>query len=101
SKLSTLTNVTEFYEPDLNDELTSICLFGDSTIRKKLSHLPLLGKEKKSFKDIIIDMVNTNQTNTQNVLEHGISVNKYFNDLIGERKFNWRLPEWFEENYDF
>lgn len=101
-KLSKLTNVTKFYEPDINDELTSICLVGDSKIRKKLSYLPLLGKEPKTtFKDVIIDMINTPQTNTQNVLEHGISVNKYFNDLIGERKLHWRLPDWFISNENF
>lgn len=46
-------------------------------------------------------MINTPQTNTQNVLEHGISVNKYFNDLIGERKLQWRLPDWFTSNENF
>ncbi len=102
NKLSKITNVTKFYEPDLNDELTSICLYGNSEIRKKLSYLPLLGKEPKTtLKDVIIDMINTPQTNTQNVLEHGISINKYFNDLIGERKLDWRLPEWFTSNEDF
>lgn len=43
-KLSNFTNVVKFNEPDLNDELTSICLYGDASIRKKLSYLPLLGK---------------------------------------------------------
>lgn len=101
-KLSKETNVTKFYEPDLNDELTSIALYGDSKIRKKLSYLPLLGKEPKlSPRQVIIDMVNTKQTDTQNVLEHGISVNKYFNDLIGDRKLDWRLPTWFSENEEF
>lgn len=47
-KLSKLTPVTKFYEPDLNDELTSICLYADKDVRKKVSYLPLLGKSKKS-----------------------------------------------------
>ena len=47
-KLSKLTPVTKFYEPDLNDELTSICLYADKDVRKKVSYLPLLGKPKKS-----------------------------------------------------
>lgn len=46
-KLSKLTNTTKFHEPDLNDELTSICLYGDHLIRKKLSYLPLLGRINK------------------------------------------------------
>ena len=46
-KLSKLTSVTKFYEPDLNDELTSICLYADKDVRKKVSYLPLLGKPKK------------------------------------------------------
>lgn len=101
-KLSKETNVTKFYEPDLNDELTSIALYGDSKIRKKLSYLPLLGKEPKlTPRQVIIDMVNTQQTDTQNVLEHGISVNKYFNDLIGDKKLEWKLPTWFSENEEF
>ena len=51
NKLSKLTSVTKFYEPDLNDELTSICLYANKDIRKKLSYLPLLGKPKKSVID--------------------------------------------------
>ena len=47
NKLSKLTSVTKFYEPDLNDELTSICLYADKDVRKKVSYLPLLGKPKK------------------------------------------------------
>lgn len=51
NKLSKLTSVTKFYEPDLNDELTSICLYANKDIRKKVSYLPLLGKPKKSVID--------------------------------------------------
>ena len=101
-KLSQFTNVTKFYEPDLNDELTSICLYADSEIRKKLSNLPLLGKDPKfTYKKVIMDMINTKQTETQNVLEHGLSVNKYFNDLLGENKLEWKLPQWFTDNKNF
>jgi hypothetical protein len=46
-------------------------------------------------------MLSTPQTDTQNVLEHGTSVNKYFNDLIGDMKLDWRLPNWLQENKDF
>lgn len=102
NKLSKLTSVTKFYEPDLNDELTSICLYVNKDIRKKVSYLPLLGKKPKlTYQQVIFDMLSTPQTDTQNVLEHGTSVNKYFNDLIGDMKLDWRLPNWFQENKDF
>lgn len=101
-KLSKLTSVTKFYEPDLNDELTSICLFATPDVRKKLSYLPLLGKKPKlTYQQVIFDMLSTPQTDTQNVLEHGNSVNKYFNDLIGDMKLDWRLPDWFQKYKDF
>lgn len=31
------------------------------------------------------------------VLEHGESVDRFFKDLIGERKLEWRLPDWFAD----
>jgi hypothetical protein len=43
NKLSKLTSVTKFYEPDLNDELTSICLFANSDVRNY--HIFLFGKK--------------------------------------------------------
>lgn len=102
-KLSKLTSVTKFYEPDLNDELTSICLYADKDVRKKVSYLPLLGKKQKlTYQQVIYDMIATPQTDTQNVLEHGISVNKYFNDLTSSNPiFEWKLPTWFTENKDY
>ena len=55
-KLSNVTNVTKFYEPDLNDELTSICLFGGEDIRRKLSYLPLLGKSlKQNHSELVLN----------------------------------------------
>ena len=102
NKLSQLTPVTKFYEPDLNDELTSICLYADKDVRKKVAYLPLLGKKPKyNLQQVIKDMLDTPQTDTQNVLEHGLSVNKYFNDLITEQKLDWKLPNWFLDNKDF
>lgn len=98
-KLSKLTSVTKFYEPDLNDELTSICLYADKDVRKKVSYLPLLGKKPKlTYEKVISDMINTPQTNTQNVLEHGISVAKHFDKLISGDTNNWKLPTWFIDN---
>lgn len=101
-KLSGLTSVTKFNEPDLNDELTSICVYGTPEVRKMLSNLPLLGKEPKyNYRSVLMDMIKTPQTNTQNVLEHGLSVNKYFNDLIVEQEFNWKIPTWYVDNAHF
>lgn len=102
-KLSKLTSVTKFYEPDLNDELTSICLYADKDVRKKVSYLPLLGKKSKlTYEKVIFDMNDTPQTDTQSVLDHGISVNKYFNDLTSSNPiFEWKLTTWFTENKDY
>lgn len=36
-------DITLFYEPDI-DSYTSLCLYADQDIRRKLSHLPLAGK---------------------------------------------------------
>lgn len=44
-KYQSLTPAVKFYEPDV-DEWTSICLYGTQKIRKSLSHLPLLLKNK-------------------------------------------------------
>lgn len=100
--LSDMTNVTKFYEPDIKDQLTSICLYANEPIRKKLSSLPLLGRTPKhTYESVIKNMLDTPQTSTQNVLEHGISVNKFYLDLIGERNFDWKLPDWFIENEEF
>lgn len=107
-KLSELTNVTKFYEPDLNDELTSICLYADHDVRKKLSSLPLLGRKPKlTYESVILKMMDTPQTGTLSVLDHGISVHKYFNDLFGylasgdDLEFEWKLPDWLIDNKTF
>jgi hypothetical protein len=45
-------------------------------------------------------MISCNQTKTQNVLEHGHSVHKWFCDLYNhltnqtQLEFTWKLPEW-------
>ncbi len=102
NRLSKLTSVVKFNEPDLNDETTSICLHADKDVRKKVSSLPLLGKPSKLTKEkVIADMADTPQTDTQSVLEHGISVSKKFNDLTNDDVENWKLPTWFTDNRDF
>jgi hypothetical protein len=62
-------------------------LLANSDVRKKLSYLPLLEKTS-TYQQVIFDMLSTPQTDTQNVLEHGISVNKYFNDLTNDMKLD-------------
>ncbi len=107
-KLSLKTDVVKFYEPDLNNELTSIALYASPEIRKKLANLPLLGKSPKiTYRSVIMDMMDTPQTENQSVLEHGMSVYKYWQDLrnhlttSASLKFEWKLPEWLTENSKF
>lgn len=102
NKLSKLTSVVKFNEPDINDEATSICLYADKDVRKKVSSLPLLGKPTKLTKEkVIADMANTPQTDTQSVLEHGIAVSKKFSNLISNNVEDWKLPTWFTDNREF
>lgn len=44
-KLSKKTPSSSFYEPDIN-AFTSVCIYGTPEIRKTLSHLPLILKNK-------------------------------------------------------
>jgi len=44
-KFKNRTESSLFYEPDVN-AYTSVCLYGSPDIRKKLSHLPLILKNK-------------------------------------------------------
>jgi len=46
-------------------------------------------------------MIATPQTDTQNVLEHGISVAKHFEKLLTGDTSNWKLPTWFTDNKEF
>lgn len=45
-------------------------------------------------------MKNTPQTNELNVLQHGISVWKYYRKIIDGATHNMKLPPWFLENRD-
>jgi hypothetical protein len=49
-KFNNKTEVALFYEPDIN-AYTSMCLYGTSNIRKKLSYLPLSLKQLKKKND--------------------------------------------------
>src|SRR5205814_10394105 len=64
--------------PIYNDiHYSSIALYATPEIRKKLSSLPLLGRPPKiTYQSVIMKMMNTPQTATQSVLEHGMSVNR-------------------------
>ena len=96
-----------FREPDIDNQATSICLFGTPELRKKLRYLPLLGKENKfSYKNVINKMITTPQNNKQNVLEHGLSVMKYSNEIIKTLEYgveynsflNLKIPDSIIEN---
>lgn len=99
-----------FREPDIDNQATSICLFGTPEIRKTLRNLPLLGKENKySYKNVINRMIMTQQNNKQNILEHGLSVMKYFNEIKKTLKnsteynsfLNLKIPDFIIDNKDF
>ena len=57
-----------------------------------------------TFKQLISDMKNCEQTKGQSVLEHGLSVKNYTFDLINHLRFGtslkyeWNLPDWLYEN---
>lgn len=43
-------------------------------------------------------MQNCPQTEGQSVLEHGVSVNRYFHDLLKDKPtFDWHFPDWFAQ----
>jgi hypothetical protein len=57
-----------------------------------------LGKKKESLEDAILKMSNTPQSSNQSVLEHGISVLNYFNDIKdniinNSYETNLKIPE--------
>lgn len=39
------------------------------------------------------------QSKGQTILQHGEAVAARYKDLIGERKMEWRLPDWFDLDY--
>ena len=39
------------------------------------------------------------QTPGQTILQHGEAVSARFKDLIGERRMEWRLPDWFDLDF--
>lgn len=47
------------------------------------------------MRDLIELMANCEQFPGQSVYEHGLSVKRHFDDLIGEQTLDWKLPNWF------
>lgn len=44
-------------------------------------------------------MSSCSQTKGQTILQHGEAVAAQYKDLIGERKLEWRLPDWFDLDF--
>ena len=59
-----------------------------------------------TFRQLISDMKNCEQTKGQSVLDHGLSVKNYTFDLINHLrkgtplKYEWIIPDWLYENKD-
>lgn len=59
-----------------------------------------------TFKQLIRDMKDCEQTKGQSVLQHGISVKNYTFDLLNHLRFGtplkyeWKLPDWLYEHKD-
>jgi hypothetical protein len=58
--------------------MMNLHLFAQIQMSERNYHIFLFGKKPAlTYQQVIFDMLSTPQTDTQNVLEHGISVNKY------------------------
>jgi hypothetical protein len=95
NKLSKLTSVTKFWTR-FKWWTYIYLLFANSDVRKKLSYLPLLGKKATYLSTSYLWYVINSTNRYTNVLEHGISVNKYFNDLTNDMKLDWNYPPGFK-----
>jgi len=97
--------ITEFFEPDIGYGLTSIAIAPCDSIKKRLSNLRLAGRSKKQSEravfDICDDMVNTEQTPGQNIMEHGLDVQRYCKGIYDYFKtgkdFSFKAPPEFYE----
>lgn len=101
----------EFREPDLGDCITAIALEPTDKARKACSSFPLAMKgptdqsvfdREKKIRSLVAKMSDCPQTDTQSVLDHGISVRDYALELYdyiyfdGKLTREWRLPDWLE-----
>ena len=106
--------VVRFYEPDIGYALTSFAIVPGPQVKKLCSNLPLALKNpnndhlenERRIKQIVHDMNNCFQFETQNILDHGISVKNYAFDLLAHLregtplKNEWKLPAWVYEHKD-
>ena len=106
--------VTEFREPDLGDEITALAFGPSENTRKLLSNLRCAGRNisesreselrqrERKIRDMSFAMMDCEQTEGQNVLQHGRSVREHYFALISHLRgevdlsqtSNWRLPSW-------
>lgn len=56
--------VSEFYEPDIDNQLTAICVYATSVVRKELSHLPLTLKKFSQSKSLNGEAISKNKCAT-------------------------------------
>lgn len=99
----------EFREPDIGNELTAIAICPGPLVKKACSGLPLAGKrvnegaqERLQRKFQVVDaMLDCQQRQGQNMMQHGESVRDYLFDLLKFlrdpqhiSKFQWRFPQW-------
>lgn len=96
-----------FYEPDY-DEVTGIGLVPSDLARKHTSSLKLSGKsEPQEFytDQIKFSMLNTEQMENLNVLQHGQMVHEWYLkivDAMRTKKFPfYKTPKWLMENVDY
>lgn len=110
--------VTEFREPDLGDEITALAFAPSDATRRLLSNLPCAGRNvtdesethakarEKRLRAMSFAMMDTPQTEGQDVLQHGRSVREHYFALLDHLHGrvnlayygNWRLPVWLDEH---
>ncbi len=110
-------NVTAFREPDFGDGITALAFAPGDATRKFLSNLPCAGKNineaeqatlrarEARAKELSYAMEGTDQTEGQNVLQHGQSVREHYFALLAHLKgeinlneaTNWRIPAWVDQ----
>lgn len=110
-----------FREPDLGDEITAVAFIpqesyeGTITPRKFLSNYPLAGKKlhnqkanhdrEHNLRTMSFAMMDCDQTEGQNVLQHGRSVREHYFALVEHLQgnislhnaSNWMIPEWVDD----
>ncbi len=110
---------TIFREPDFGNAITAIAVTPAGNNKKLFANLPLAGKitdleyesrklagERKKRK-ASFDMFNTDQAESQNIMEHGESVYRHYTQIkkhmegkidLSDNPF-WIIPEWLNENF--